>query len=346
MITLFIFLSVLFFLNTNSLTTVDGRSVLIPKLEGAEKKIFLSESTNLEMWDNSNSCGKQKVHTRFSICPGDSVFLQAEQVFPTPPPGPQGPDGSPPPHTPCTPQLEAIEICPFPDALAVGITGFRVAPTVNTVYRLRSIGYCGPIAPDDFTQTQYDTIDIFYEVLIDCPNGGNKGHPVLFEDYPWLSTIVNPNNCTSESIRAYQAGFFTYIYINNGDDTGSLYLGDGTFYCSSTSSYDCVGAYHLSEIIATWTCKGTVSEDPIFTAFSWLNSLFDPADCTNYHIAIYNQVVHNYLLVNNQLYYQDGTFYCQSSSTFDCVTAYNFGEAIYEWNCHTGGSGILPTPLK
>lgn len=218
------------------------------------------ESIKTKVLDSSNSCGQQQVHVSFSICPGDTVFLKAEQVFPTLPPGPQGPNGSPPPVTPCTPQLDATEICPLQDAFAEAMNGFRVSPTVNTVYRVRSIGYCGPIAPDDFTHTQHDTVDIFYEILIDCPNGGSMGHNNLFEVYPWLTTIV------------------------------------------------------------------------------------DPVNCNNDQIAIYNQVIHNYLLVNGQLYYQDGTFYCQSSSTYDCVAAYKFGEAIYKWGCQIGGNGILAIP--
>jgi len=276
----------------------------------------------------------------FSICPGESVLLNVEQQFPTPPLGPSGPDGSPPP-IPCTPQLVNIEISPTTDALAIGTTGFMVSPTVTTIYRVRSIGYCGPIAPDDFTRTQHDTIDLYYEVVVDC--SGNGSTAAIFDDYPWLLGFVNPKNCTSETITVYRLGTFAYVYIDNGDGTGSLFLEDGTFYCNSTPTYDCIAAYGFSEVIATWSCPSDYSNDPIFTNFSWLPTMFDPTNCTNDRVAVYNQGIFYYLLVNEELYFQDGTFYCQSTATYDCVTAYNFEEAIYIWDCQNGGRGKLPT---
>ena len=86
----------------------------------------------------------------------------------------------------------------------------------------------------------------------------------VFEDYSWLSDIVDVNDCANQSITVYGSGVFQFLYIDNGDETGSLYLNtdNGTFYCSGTPTYDCVAAYNLSEVLATWTCGEEISSNP------------------------------------------------------------------------------------
>lgn len=179
-----------------------------------------------------------------------------------------------------------------------------------------------------------------------------SNNDAIFEDYPWLVDIIDTNNCTDQSITVYQSRIFQYLYIDNGDGTGTLYFEDGTFYCTGSPTYDCLAAYNLSEVLATWTCEGVTnpppnnneinhSDDPIFTNFSWLTTLFDPANCTDDRVTIYQQGAFQYLLVNDQLYLQDGTSLCQNTANYDCVAAYNLGTSIYEWDCVNGGSGDL-----
>ena len=76
----------------------------------------------------------------------------------------------------------------------------------------------------------------------------------IFEDYPWLSDVVNPNNCAGVSVEVYDAGSHDFIFVRTGSETGKLYLDTGTFYCESTSTYDCISAYNLMNLVDSWTC--------------------------------------------------------------------------------------------
>ena len=341
----------------NELYFQDGTFYCSDNVEGGCLAAYgLSEGTRTEVWDCSSPCLESDVDAGFIICSGESVLLEAEQSFPTPPQGPAGPPGSPIPPRPCTPQLVSIEISPTTNAVAVGNSGFMVQPTTTTTYRVRSIGRCGgPIAPGVIEPEFNDTIDLFYEVIIDCPEDGgtsNMENVAIFEDFSWLSDVVDPANCAGKSITVYQSGAFEFVYIDNGDSTGSLYLGDGTFYCTGSATFDCVALYNLSEVISTWTCgdEGMTNpteneganhfDDPIFTIFPWLSEIVDP-NCTNDNIAIYTQSVFQFVLINDELYFENGDFYCQNAVGFNCVEVFNLGEPIYVWNCQTGGSGEL-----
>ena len=85
----------------------------------------------------------------------------------------------------------------------------------------------------------------------------------LFYDFPWLSTLVNQNDCTNESIIRYDAGSYSFILIMKGDE-GELYYQDGTFYCNQTPSYSCVEAYGLTNINRNWSCgENSIATDPV-----------------------------------------------------------------------------------
>lgn len=315
----------------------------------------LLEATKTEVWDCARPCGNMEVSGSHTICAGESFLLpQALRDFPTPPQVPQGADGSSP-STICTPQFESAEISPSINVVEQSRGSFLVSPTVTTIYQITSIGRCGG-ATDVMIPEQTGVLDYFFEVVVEeCTDngGGNMVNAAIFDDYAWLSDIVDPTNCAAESITVYQSGVFEFLYIDNGDGTGSLYLGNGTFYCTGSPTYDCVAAYNLSEVIGTWSCGeggttnpltnggGDHSDDPIFTDFPWLTSLFDPANCTNDQVAVYDQGAHQFLLVNDALYYQEGTFYCQNAVSFDCVSAYNLEEPVYIWDCQTGGTGSI-----
>ena len=80
--------------------------------------------------------------------------------------------------------------------------------------------------------------------------------PTFFEDFPWLSDIVNTTNCDGEKISIYQSGVFSFIFVETAE-SGTLYFENGTFYCQSASNFDCVAAYNLSNPYEVWTCTGT-----------------------------------------------------------------------------------------
>lgn len=213
----------------------------------------------------------------------------------------------------------------------------------------------------------------------DCSNAGPTTPPPtraddpIFTEYPWLSTVINTDDCGTASIVEYASGTYTFLMIDNGSGTAQLFFENGTLYCTSAPNYDCVGAYNLTEILRTWTCGSTSDtggdneevdttpiengdmdneemedidtttptsstvNDPIFTNFPWLSTVIG-GNCTSESVTVYQQGIFQYLIIKDangmeSMYFQDGSFYCQSSSSLDCIIAYNLELAVYTWSC-------------
>ena len=81
-----------------------------------------------------------------------------------------------------------------------------------------------------------------------------EGDDVIFRLFPWVTDHVNTETCNTSSITVYQAGAFNYLLITGEDGSETLYFENGNFYCQQTATYDCVTAYNLTEVVATWTC--------------------------------------------------------------------------------------------
>ena len=227
--------------------------------------------------------------------------------------------------------------------------------------------------------------------------------PPLFEEFPFLETFVNPNNCTGEKISLYQQGSFFFLFVETSTSR-KLYFQTGQFYCESTPTYDCVGAYNLGDAINSWTCNSVnvvdndndgvlsdidpdddnpcipddtvtncikdVDEDGIFSDvdpddndpcvpnstmancvvdtagvaipvffsdFPWLSDIVNPANCDGTKISIYQSGAFSFIYVetaeSSTLYFENGTFYCQSAPNFDCLAAYNLSNPYKEWTC-------------
>ena len=77
----------------------------------------------------------------------------------------------------------------------------------------------------------------------------------IFDEYPWLTDIVNPSDCQDEIVNVYDLGAYSFIYVKTGG-TGTLYYENGLFYCMSFPNYDCLTLYGLTDeqITDTWTC--------------------------------------------------------------------------------------------
>lgn len=76
----------------------------------------------------------------------------------------------------------------------------------------------------------------------------------IFLDYPWLTSIINPINCTTESVTVYQQGIHRFLLVTNRQSK-VLYYQDGTRYCENRPNFDCVSSYNLGEPIETWNCE-------------------------------------------------------------------------------------------
>ena len=84
----------------------------------------------------------------------------------------------------------------------------------------------------------------------------------IFDDFPWLTTYVDQNNCTTKSIAIYESGTYNFLLVTDQMESSKLYLETGTFYCEQTATYNCVEAYQLGDAVATWTCPATSTPTP------------------------------------------------------------------------------------
>lgn len=80
----------------------------------------------------------------------------------------------------------------------------------------------------------------------------------IFNEFPFLSNLLDSNDCTDETITVYALGPYTYISVFDGD-TQILYNDSGDFYCQDFQNFNCVDAYGLTNdlIINSWACQDT-----------------------------------------------------------------------------------------
>ena len=84
--------------------------------------------------------------------------------------------------------------------------------------------------------------------------------PPLFETYPWLATLINPFNCTTDQVSVYATGPYKYLIVEQNGST-IMYNETGLTYCTGSPGYDCVALYNLEEIVDSWVCENSLKED-------------------------------------------------------------------------------------
>jgi len=113
-----------------------------------------------------------------------------------------------------------------------------------------------------------------------------KAQSNVFSDYAWLSTLVDSNNCSNESITVYDAGAYDFLFIETAT-SASLYYQNGTFYCKDIPGYSCVEAYRLNNVSTTWLCGTLPNEIPGCT--DPLASNYNPQATTDDSSCTYNE---------------------------------------------------------
>lgn|GEM_PF-4770531 len=83
----------------------------------------------------------------------------------------------------------------------------------------------------------------------------------IFTAYNWLSSIgITESNCTSGTTITeylYSNGSTKFVFVEKGSEPyGTLYLDNGTYYCTSSSQTDCLALYNLKSVISSWSCGG------------------------------------------------------------------------------------------
>jgi len=125
----------------------------------------------------------------------------------------------------------------------------------------------------------------------DCTTTPPQNQDGIFQDFPWLLTLVDPSNCTSEDIVVYLAGVHSFIQVNN--DAGSyLYNLNGDLYCTGSPNLDCLEFYGLSIETDTWNCGdegngvgGSDCNPPDFNTLTWTSDIGDNFSCEqNYQL--------------------------------------------------------------
>lgn len=120
---------------------------------------------------------------------------------------------------------------------------FLVSPTNTTVYNIEVQHPNGTCPPRTY---QYLVeVDTNCEETLTADNLPNR--------FPWLSNIVDFNNCSETTIEVYQQSVFNYLLITTPTTT-TLYFQDGTFYCQNANNLDCKTAYQLVNPFITWNC--------------------------------------------------------------------------------------------
>jgi len=179
----------------------------------------------------------------------------------------------------------------------------------------------------------------------------------LFEDYPWLLSSVNPNNCNGEKVTEYSSpSGQVFILVEIPDNNPVLYLNDSRIWCSGFPNDICAITYQLREVLRSWECGEAAPIDadmdnvlsdadpddndpcvpsnqadlcnrqpstPDFISdYPWLANVLDFDNCTTQQITVYQTGVYQYLYVQST---QDafGTLYNQDGQ-FYCSSMSNY----------------------
>ncbi len=162
------------------------------------------------------------------------------------------------------------------------------------------------------------------------PPGSNQ----IFSEYPFLSNLVDQNNCDGISITAYASGSTFYLIIAGPEGT-DMYNASGQYYCGDYPGFSCAQAYGLTEVVSNWTCGDVVlpPTDPILQDYPWLDEIFDNYECPGITVTLYDGFIFVDLPDGGELYLADGTFWCGDWGTLSCVEAYGLTNGSVIWEC-------------
>jgi len=138
------------------------------------------------------------------------------------------------------------------------------------------------------------------------------------------------------------AGIILDIYFDAGIDF-NYYEGQSVKFDFKNADFD--SPCSIATKAVTITCIEEIRDAPseitpaLFEKYTFLYNLIDPSDCTGANVTVYTSGAFDYLLVETatetSLYFQDGTFFCSQTPTYNCVTAYGFNTSNItdSWTC-------------
>jgi uncharacterized protein YaiE (UPF0345 family) len=198
-------------------------------------------------------------------------------------------------------------------------------------------------------------VDRIEHILIDPQGnkwfGTNGGGVSKFDGTTWTTF-----NTTNSGIIF---NFIRHIAIDNQGDKW-IVTGDGI-----SKLKDCMGAPSVDKdkdgVLSNTdpddnnpcvpNASASACSNKIFTDFPWLSTKVDVANCEIDSIFVYRSGIYNYIFIKTsptagKLYFQDGTLYCTNSPGFDCVSAYQFKEAVTKWGCEQNAIGLAAKPQQ
>jgi hypothetical protein len=183
----------------------------------------------------------------------------------------------------------------------------------------------------------------------------------LFKDYPFLNLLVDTTKCEGTKITEFLKGVHPFVYIET-PTSATLYNGTGVFYCKSTSTYNCLALYGLTNslIKRTFVCNKNntggdtgINNEQAISTYPWLKNILNINDCCkNSEVIEYKVGSHAYLYikpgancpgVSGKLYYKTGQFYCSDGVGYDCRKLYNLTGGTTIWKCNNSSNIAVNT---
>ena len=187
-----------------------------------------------------------------------------------------------------------------------------------------------------------------FSSTVDCSNVPTA---TIFDKYSFLATEVDTNNCAGTIINVYNIGAFSLIHVVT-PDSGVLYAGDGSLFCTDSDNFSCLDFYDLDTPTDSFECEdgpgpGPGTQPDIATDFPWISDVIDFSNCDGTIVELYQfgSQVFPYIITDDSavLYSNTGQLYCTSAlPNFDCIAIYGLSAPIDTWRCD---GGIGPDPL-
>ena len=106
------------------------------------------------------------------------------------------------------------------------------------------------------TNKQY--LFIFFMLIAQVGLIAQNGSNSVFNDFPWLSLLLEENNCEGANVQVFLDDAGTHFVYVTTEESKRLYYGDGEFACLTASNIDCLEFCGIGQnnLVGGWICPG------------------------------------------------------------------------------------------